>query len=64
MPGPKPPVVPLAEEERHTLHTMIRAHFRAPCGTFFKITSISNRTAVATGSIGRQTRRSMRKWPM
>jgi putative transposase len=26
MPGPKPPVVPLSEEERHTLHTMIRAH--------------------------------------
>src|SRR5438132_11467214 len=26
MPGPKPPAVPLSEEERHTLHTMIRAH--------------------------------------
>jgi putative transposase len=26
MPGPKPPVVPLAEEERHTLHTLVRAH--------------------------------------
>ena len=26
MPGPKPPVVPLSEEERDTLHTMIRAH--------------------------------------
>ena len=26
MPGPKPPVVPLSEEERHTLHTMVRAH--------------------------------------
>ena len=26
MPGPKPPVVPLSEEERHALHTMIRAH--------------------------------------
>src|SRR5499426_981433 len=26
MPGPKPPVVPLSDEERHTLHTMIRAH--------------------------------------
>jgi len=26
MPGPKPPVVPLSQEERHTLHTMIRAH--------------------------------------
>jgi putative transposase len=26
MPGPQPPAVPLSEEERHTLHTMIRAH--------------------------------------
>src|SRR5437773_10385963 len=26
MPGPKPPAVPLSEERRHTLHTMIRAH--------------------------------------
>jgi putative transposase len=26
MPGPQPPVVPLSEEERQTLHTMIRAH--------------------------------------
>src|SRR5262249_7506828 len=26
MPGPKPPAVPLAEEERHALHTLIRAH--------------------------------------
>lgn len=26
MPGPKPPVVPLAAEERHTLHTLVRAH--------------------------------------
>ncbi len=26
MPGPKPPPVPLSEEERQTLHTMIRAH--------------------------------------
>ena len=26
MPGPQPPAVPLSEEERQTLHTMIRAH--------------------------------------
>src|SRR5215470_19913432 len=26
MPGPKPPVVPLSEEERQALHTRIRAH--------------------------------------
>ena len=26
MPGPMPPAVLLSEEERHTLHTMIRAH--------------------------------------
>jgi putative transposase len=26
MPGPQPPVVPLSEEERQVLHTMIRAH--------------------------------------
>ena len=26
MPGPKPPAVPLSEEERQGLHTMIRAH--------------------------------------
>ena len=26
MPGPQPPAVPLAEEERQALHTMIRAH--------------------------------------
>ena len=26
MPGPKPPAVPLSEEERQALHTMIRAH--------------------------------------
>ena len=26
MPGPTPPVVPLSEEERQALHTMIRAH--------------------------------------
>jgi putative transposase len=26
MPGPKPPPVPLSEEERQTLHTLIRAH--------------------------------------
>jgi transposase len=26
MPGPKPPAVPLSEEERQTLHTLIRAH--------------------------------------
>ena len=26
MPGPKPPAVLLSEEERQTLHTMIRAH--------------------------------------
>jgi putative transposase len=28
MPGPKPPAVPLSEEERHALHTLIRAHKR------------------------------------
>src|SRR3954447_6486078 len=26
MPGPPPPAVPLLEEERHALHTIIRAH--------------------------------------
>jgi putative transposase len=26
MPGPQPPTVPLSEEERHVLHTLIRAH--------------------------------------
>lgn len=26
MPGPQPPTVPLSEEERQTLHTMIHAH--------------------------------------
>lgn len=26
MPGPKPPAVPLSEEERHALHMLIRAH--------------------------------------
>ena len=26
MPGPKPPAVPLSEQERQALHTMIRAH--------------------------------------
>jgi hypothetical protein len=26
MPGPQPPAVPLSEEERQALHTMIRAH--------------------------------------
>jgi putative transposase len=26
MSGPKPPLVPLSEEERHALHTLIRAH--------------------------------------
>ena len=26
MPGPKSPAVPLSEEERHALHTLIRAH--------------------------------------
>ena len=26
MPGPQPPAVPLSEEERQTLHTLIRAH--------------------------------------
>jgi putative transposase len=26
MPGPKPPAVPLSEEERDALHTLIRAH--------------------------------------
>ena len=26
MPGPKPPAVPLSEEERHALHTLCRAH--------------------------------------
>jgi putative transposase len=26
MPGPKPPAVPLSEEECHALHTLIRAH--------------------------------------
>ena len=26
MPGPPPPTVPLSEEERHVLHTLIRAH--------------------------------------
>src|SRR5262245_28006094 len=26
MPGPTPPVVPLSEEERQALHTLIRAH--------------------------------------
>jgi transposase len=26
MPGPKPPAMPLSEEERHALHTLIRAH--------------------------------------
>ena len=26
MPGPKPPAVPLSEEERQGLHTLIRAH--------------------------------------
>ena len=26
MPGPQPPTVPLSEEERQVLHTMIRAH--------------------------------------
>lgn len=26
MPGPQPPAVPLSEEERHALHTLLRAH--------------------------------------
>src|SRR5499426_2331556 len=26
MPGPQPPIVPLSEEERHVLHTLIQAH--------------------------------------
>jgi hypothetical protein len=26
MPGPQPPAVPLSEEERQALHTMIRTH--------------------------------------
>jgi len=26
MPGPQPPSVPRSEEERHVLHTLIRAH--------------------------------------
>jgi transposase len=26
MPGPQPPAVPLAEAERHALHTLLRAH--------------------------------------
>ena len=26
MPGPQPPAMPLSEEERHALHTLIRAH--------------------------------------
>ena len=26
MPGPQPPAVPLSEEERHALHTLIHAH--------------------------------------
>jgi hypothetical protein len=26
MPGPKPPGVPLSEEERQALHTIVRAH--------------------------------------
>jgi hypothetical protein len=26
MPGPQPPAVPLSEEERQALHTLIRAH--------------------------------------
>jgi putative transposase len=30
MPGPTPPVVPLSEAERHTLHTRIRAHKTPP----------------------------------
>ena len=30
MPGPKPPAVPLSEEERQALHTMIRVPIRRP----------------------------------
>src|SRR5262249_33385382 len=31
MPGPKPPAVPLSEEERQTLHTIIRANKPPKC---------------------------------
>src|SRR5262249_37350396 len=52
----------LADEARKRGHC--RDNFRAPCGAFFKITPISSRTAVATGSIGSQRMLPMRTWPM
>ena len=65
MPGPTPPAVPLAEEERQALHTMIRAH-KTPQHLSFRAHVIlllaEGLTAPAVARRLGTTRATVRRW--
>jgi putative transposase len=65
MPGPKPPAVPLSEEERQVLHTMIRAH-KTPQHLSFRAQVIlllaEGLTAPAVARRLGTTRTTVRRW--
>jgi putative transposase len=65
MPGPKPPAVALSEEERHTLHTLIRAH-KTPQHLSFRAQVIlllaEGLTAPAVARHLGTTRTTVRRW--
>ena len=65
MPGPKPPAVPLSEEERHALHTLIRAH-KTPQHLSFRAHVIrllaEGLTAPAVARRLGTTRTTVRRW--
>jgi DNA-directed RNA polymerase specialized sigma24 family protein len=65
MPGPKPPAVPLSEEERYALHTLIRA-YRTPQHLSFRAQVIlrlaEGLTAPAVARRLGTTRTTVRRW--
>ena len=65
MPGPKPPAVPLSEEERQALHTMIRAH-KTPQHLSFRAQILlllaDGLTAFAVARRLGTTRTTVRRW--
>src|SRR5215510_4059860 len=65
MPGPKPPAVPLSEEDRQVLHTLIRAH-KTPQHLSFRAHVIlllaEGLTAPAVARRLGTTRTTVRRW--
>jgi putative transposase len=65
MPGPKPPTVPLSEEERQALHTMIRVHKTPQHLSFRAHVSLLVAEGLTAPDVARRlgtTRTTVRRW--